>query len=67
MIRCPTCGEENPERARFCLNCGNALAAGGPPPTEVRKTVTILFADVVGSTSRGERTDPESTRRMLSR
>jgi class 3 adenylate cyclase len=66
MIRCPSCGEENPERARFCLNCGNELAAGSPP-TEVRKTVTVLFADVVGSTSRGEQTDPESTRRMLSR
>jgi class 3 adenylate cyclase len=67
MIRCPTCGEENPERARFCLNCGAALTAAGPPPVEVRKTVTVLFADVVGSTSRSEQTDPESTRRMLSR
>jgi len=67
MIRCPTCGEENPERARFCLNCGNVLAPAGSPPAEVRKTVTVLFADVVGSTSRGEQTDPESTRHMLAR
>jgi class 3 adenylate cyclase/tetratricopeptide (TPR) repeat protein len=66
MIRCASCGEENPERARFCLNCGSGLTAA-PPAVEVRKTVTILFADVVGSTSLGERTDPESTRRMLSR
>ncbi|MEP6470136.1 MAG: adenylate/guanylate cyclase domain-containing protein, partial [Chloroflexota bacterium] len=66
MIQCPSCGEENPERARFCLNCGDALSSG-EPPSEVRKTVTILFADVVGSTSLGEQTDPESTRRMLSR
>jgi class 3 adenylate cyclase len=66
MIRCAACGEENPERARFCLNCGSELA-GAAPAIEVRKTVTILFADVVGSTSLGERTDPESTRRMLSR
>ena len=64
MVKCPTCGEENPERARFCLNCGSALVAQAP--TEVRKTVSILFADVVGSTSLGEQTDPESTRRMLS-
>jgi class 3 adenylate cyclase len=66
MIECPSCREENPERARFCLNCGSALGTV-EPQAEVRKTVTVLFADVVGSTSLGERTDPESTRRMLSR
>ena len=66
MNRCPNCGEENPDRARFCLNCGTALGAA-ESSTEVRKTVTVLFADVVGSTSLGEQTDPESTRRMLSR
>ena len=66
MIHCANCGEQNPERARFCLNCGSALGSA-EPATEVRKTVTVLFADVVGSTSLGERTDPESTRRMLSR
>ncbi len=66
MNRCPNCGEENPDRARFCLNCGTAVGAT-EPSTEVRKTVTVLFADVVGSTSLGEQTDPESTRRMLSR
>jgi class 3 adenylate cyclase len=66
MNLCPNCGEENPDRARFCLNCGSSLAAA-PPQAEVRKTVTILFADVVGSTSRSEKTDPESTRRLLSR
>ena len=66
MIECPSCSQPNPDGARFCLNCGSALVAA-PPPTEVRKTVTVLFADVVGSTSLGEQTDPESTRRMLSR
>ena len=34
---------------------------------EVRKTVTVLFCDVVGSTSLGEATDPETTRRVMSR
>jgi len=65
MQRCGNCGEENPERARFCLSCGTPLA--GAPQAEVRKTVSILFADVVSSTSRAEQTDPESTRRMLAR
>ena len=33
----------------------------------VRKTVTILFSDVVTSTELGERLDPESLRRVMSR
>jgi len=37
------------------------------PPEEVRKTVTVLFADVSGSTALGERLDPESLRRVMSR
>src|SRR5436190_22975711 len=65
MLRCRACGEENAERAKFCWNCGQALTPGAVPAGEVRKTVTVLFADIVGSTSRGEQTDPESTRRML--
>jgi class 3 adenylate cyclase/tetratricopeptide (TPR) repeat protein len=34
---------------------------------EIRKTVTVLFADVTGSTALGERLDPESMRGMMSR
>jgi class 3 adenylate cyclase/tetratricopeptide (TPR) repeat protein len=26
-VSCPDCGHENPERAKFCLECGTALAA----------------------------------------
>jgi class 3 adenylate cyclase/tetratricopeptide (TPR) repeat protein len=33
----------------------------------VRKTVTILFADVTGSTAMGERSDPEALRRVMTR
>ncbi|HEU5214657.1 MAG TPA: adenylate/guanylate cyclase domain-containing protein [Gaiellaceae bacterium] len=33
----------------------------------VRKTVSVLFADVVGSTSLGERVDPEAMRNALER
>src|SRR6187200_2069989 len=32
-----------------------------------RKTVTVLFCDVTGSTSLGERTDPEALRALLAR
>jgi class 3 adenylate cyclase len=34
---------------------------------ESRKTVTIVFADVTGSTALGEQTDPETMRRIMER
>jgi DNA-binding SARP family transcriptional activator len=37
------------------------------PPSEVRKTVTVVFGDVAGSTSLGERHDPEALRQALTR
>jgi class 3 adenylate cyclase/tetratricopeptide (TPR) repeat protein len=38
-----------------------------PVAHEQRKTVTVLFCDVVGSTSLGESTDPEALRALLAR
>ncbi|MFN2484975.1 MAG: adenylate/guanylate cyclase domain-containing protein [Candidatus Limnocylindria bacterium] len=66
-MRCPSCGEENPERARFCLNCASPLAADASRPRETRKTVTVLFSDLAGSTALGERLDPESVRVLMKR
>jgi class 3 adenylate cyclase/tetratricopeptide (TPR) repeat protein len=66
MVVCASCGEENPERARFCLNCGASLAAPAKAE-ETRKTVTILFSDVTGSTALGEKLDPESLRNVMTR
>jgi class 3 adenylate cyclase len=37
------------------------------PVTESRKTVTIVFTDVTGSTALGEQTDPEAMRRIMER
>jgi class 3 adenylate cyclase/tetratricopeptide (TPR) repeat protein len=67
VVACPECGEENPGRARFCWSCGSALAAESAPAQEVRKTVSILFCDVTGSTTIGEQQDPEQLRRVMSR
>ncbi|HEY3182433.1 MAG TPA: histidine kinase N-terminal domain-containing protein, partial [Gaiellaceae bacterium] len=64
MPLCIKCGEENPERARFCLGCGTALATA-PAHTEERKRVSVLFCDLVGSTARAEQLDPEDVRAML--
>ncbi|HEU6445026.1 MAG TPA: adenylate/guanylate cyclase domain-containing protein [Gaiellaceae bacterium] len=66
MARCPSCGQDNPTGFRFCGSCGAELAPA-PAPREVRKTVTVLFCDVTGSTAMGERLDPESTRRVMAR
>jgi len=66
MAACPSCGEANPARARFCLACGAPLEEPAAP-REMRKTVTVLFSDVVDSTPLGERLDPESYRRAMSR
>jgi class 3 adenylate cyclase len=62
---CPSCGQQNPDGFRFCGACGAELAAESPH--EVRKTVTVLFADVTGSTVLGEQLDPESFRRVMAR
>jgi class 3 adenylate cyclase/tetratricopeptide (TPR) repeat protein len=47
--------------------CGAQLAPAEPASREVRKTVTVVFSDVTGSTALGERLDPESLRRVLGR
>jgi class 3 adenylate cyclase/tetratricopeptide (TPR) repeat protein len=62
---CPNCGELNSDRARFCQACAAPLAA--QPSPEVRKTVTVLFSDLAGSTALGERLDPEAFREVTSR
>ena len=65
MPTCPSCGRENADDVRFCGECGTALAVA--EPREVRKTVTVLFADVTGSTALGEQLDPEALRRVMGR
>jgi predicted ATPase/class 3 adenylate cyclase len=67
MAVCGNCGEQNPDRARFCFNCAQPLDLAAPTSPYVRKTVTVLFCDVTGSTSLGEQLDPESMRRVMLR
>jgi class 3 adenylate cyclase len=65
MLVCPSCGRENADDARFCSACGAPLAAEAEPGREERKVVTVLFADLVGFTSRAEQMDPEDVRAVL--
>ena len=67
VSECDRCGSPNAVAARFCSVCGAALPERRREGLEVRKTVTILFCDVVGSTALGEATDPETTRRVMTR
>src|SRR5947209_3462001 len=64
MPTCASCGAENPEGFRFCGRCGSPLVEAAP---ERRKTVTLLFCDVVGSTAVGERLEAEAVREVMLR
>jgi class 3 adenylate cyclase/tetratricopeptide (TPR) repeat protein len=64
MSSCLTCGSVNPDRAKFCLECGTPLP--GPGPTrEERKVVSVLFCDLVGFTHDSETADPEDVSARL--
>ena len=66
MAVCTRCGRENAAEARFCSSCGAPLEAAAAPAREERKVVSVLFADLVGFTSRAEQLDPEDVRATLS-
>ena len=68
MIECPACGQQNPDGFRYCGACAGPLdAAAGEPAREVRKTVTIVFCDLAGSTALADGSDPERVRAVMSR
>src|SRR6185312_11079114 len=50
---------------RFCNACGSALEAEERRAGEERKTVTVIFVDLVGFTARAEKLDPEDVRAIL--
>src|SRR2546422_11765097 len=65
--RCPACGTECEPGAQFCDACGASLVASASEQAAARKVVTIVFADLIGSTSLHERLDPESVGRLMDR
>lgn len=62
---CLSCHAELPEGARFCPSCGEKVTTGRV--LETRKTVTVIFCDLVGSTALSTRLDPESLRGLMLR
>jgi adenylate cyclase len=72
---CPSCGAESPAQARFCMSCGAVLEHGASAaapaeddgPSEERRTVTVLFADLSGYTAVSERLDHETVKALTER
>ena len=66
MAICAACGNENPDGAKFCNECGAALRLlAAAPALEERKVVSVLFCDLVGFTAASERQDPEDVRARI--
>ncbi len=65
-LRCHSCGAELADESRFCDVCGAVVSPSGARP-EGRKVVSVVFADLVGSTALQEVLDPESVRRLMKR
>jgi class 3 adenylate cyclase/tetratricopeptide (TPR) repeat protein len=61
---CERCGTPLPPDARFCPRCG-AWVAQEEEAGEERKVVTVLFADIAGSTRLASRLDPERFREVM--
>jgi class 3 adenylate cyclase/tetratricopeptide (TPR) repeat protein len=61
---CGSCAAENRAEARFCDTCGAPLVTA-PARAEERKVVSVLFADLVGSTAAADGADPEDVRATL--
>lgn len=65
---CVSCAHPNVLTARFCAQCGDALAPAAlralPSDAEL-KQITVLFADVSGSTTLIESLDPEAAATRL--
>jgi len=78
---CPMCNAPAAPDARFCGTCGASFAENGDaqrapeaataaghsaiPSEGERRQLTVLFADVVGSTALAGRLDPEALRDVL--
>ena len=68
VIACPACGQLNPDGFRFCGACASPLPADGAASArEVRKTVTVVFCDMAGSTQLADSVDPERVRALMGR
>jgi hypothetical protein len=77
VVTCPKCGASNQPEDKFCGECGagfaEVAAVKAPEATPIvvsgageRRHLTVLFCDLVGSTSIAAQLDPEEWREMVS-
>jgi class 3 adenylate cyclase/tetratricopeptide (TPR) repeat protein len=80
-VRCANCGTELPASAKYCIECGHRItaadiaweraprlereAAATADPQGERKLITVLFADLKGSTELIADRDPEEARKLI--
>jgi class 3 adenylate cyclase len=72
-MQCSNCGSENPTGKRFCGDCGAPLDLTAPIRTGEtrvafpgeRRHLTVLFCDLVNSTSIASQLDPEEWRDIV--
>lgn len=71
MNFCNNCQHKNPPQANFCNQCGTALLGlktkvkSTKKKSAERRQLTILFCDLVGSTTLSEHMDPEDYRQII--
>lgn len=75
---CPSCGTSIAPKAKFCAECGQPLALGALEqpapagsvaspvvPSAERRQLTVMFFDLVGSTTLASGLDPEDLREAM--
>src|ERR1700687_5787693 len=73
--RCPKCASENAPEARFCAQCAAPLDSVAPAGADIeprsdgltgeRRYLTVVFCDLVNSTSLAAQLDPEQWREIV--
>jgi class 3 adenylate cyclase len=69
-MRCSSCSTENPEKAKFCHECGSRLTATPyeapvSPAEAERRQLTCLSCDLMNSVELSDRVDPEELHEIL--